>query len=47
MVLGLPGHTLGHIGYVGDGKLFCGDVLFLQAAGEYLRHDGADVFFLE
>ncbi|MCE7642359.1 hydroxyacylglutathione hydrolase [Vibrio fluvialis] len=33
MVLGLPGHTLGHIGYVGDGKLFCGDVLFSAGCG--------------
>ncbi len=32
-VLGLPGHTLGHIGYVGDGKLFCGDVLFSGGCG--------------
>lgn len=33
MVLGLPGHTLGHIGYVGDSKLFCGDVLFSAGCG--------------
>ncbi len=33
LVLGLPGHTLGHIGYVGDGKLFCGDVLFSGGCG--------------
>ncbi len=33
MVLDLPGHTLGHIGYVGDGKLFCGDVLFSAGCG--------------
>ena len=32
-VLGLEGHTLGHIGYVGDGKLFCGDVLFAAGCG--------------
>lgn len=32
-VLGLEGHTLGHIGYVGDGKLFCGDVLFSAGCG--------------
>ncbi|WP_165312073.1 hydroxyacylglutathione hydrolase [Vibrio ziniensis] len=32
-VLGLPGHTLGHIGYAGDGKLFCGDVLFSAGCG--------------
>lgn len=33
IVLGLPGHTLGHVGYVGDGKLFCGDVLFSAGCG--------------
>lgn len=33
MVLGLPGHTLGHIGYVGDSKIFCGDVLFSAGCG--------------
>ncbi|MEH0687655.1 hydroxyacylglutathione hydrolase [Vibrio cholerae] len=32
-VVGLEGHTLGHIGYVGDGKLFCGDVLFSAGCG--------------
>ncbi|MGD8117491.1 hydroxyacylglutathione hydrolase [Vibrio sp. TRT 29B02] len=32
-VLGLEGHTSGHIGYVGDGKLFCGDVLFSAGCG--------------
>ena len=33
MVLDIGGHTLGHIGYVGDGKLFCGDVLFSAGCG--------------
>lgn len=33
LILGLPGHTHGHIGYVGDGKLFCGDVLFSAGCG--------------
>lgn len=33
LVLGLEGHTNGHIGYVGDGKLFCGDVLFSAGCG--------------
>ena len=33
LVLGLPGHTKGHIGYVGDEKLFCGDVLFSAGCG--------------
>lgn len=33
LVLNLPGHTQGHIGYVGDSKLFCGDVLFSAGCG--------------
>lgn len=32
-VIGLPGHTLGHIAYLGDNKLFCGDVLFSAGCG--------------
>ena len=28
-----PGHTLGHIVYVGDGRLFCGDTLFSAGCG--------------
>lgn len=33
LVMDVPGHTLGHIAYVGDGKLFCGDVLFSAGCG--------------
>lgn len=33
MVFGLLGYILGYIGYVGDGKLFCGDVLFFVGCG--------------
>lgn len=33
LVLDLAGHTAGHIGVVGDGKLFCGDVLFSAGCG--------------
>lgn len=32
-VLDIPGHTLGHIAYVGDGLLFCGDTLFSAGCG--------------
>ncbi|WP_342608176.1 hydroxyacylglutathione hydrolase [Vibrio tritonius] len=32
-VIDLPGHTLGHVGYIGDNKLFCGDVLFSAGCG--------------
>ncbi|OEF23960.1 hydroxyacylglutathione hydrolase [Vibrio rumoiensis] len=33
LVIDVPGHTKGHIAYVGDGKLFCGDVLFSAGCG--------------
>ncbi|WP_257387881.1 hydroxyacylglutathione hydrolase [Tahibacter caeni] len=32
-VLALPGHTTSHIGYHGDGLLFCGDTLFSVGCG--------------
>ncbi|WP_087019483.1 hydroxyacylglutathione hydrolase [Thaumasiovibrio subtropicus] len=32
-VLHVPGHTLGHIAFYGDGKLFCGDTLFASGCG--------------
>ncbi len=32
-VLDIPGHTAGHIGYVGEGWLFCGDTLFACGCG--------------
>jgi hydroxyacylglutathione hydrolase len=32
-VMWLPGHTLGHIAYVNDENLFCGDVLFGAGCG--------------
>lgn len=32
-VLELPGHTLGHIAYLGDDLLFCGDTLFSGGCG--------------
>lgn len=32
-VLWLPGHTLGHIAYVSENYLFCGDVLFGAGCG--------------
>ncbi len=33
-VLDIPGHTSGHIGYYGDGLLFCGDTLFTAGCGK-------------
>jgi hydroxyacylglutathione hydrolase len=32
-VLEIPGHTLGHIAFVGGGALFCGDTLFAAGCG--------------
>lgn len=32
-VMWLPGHTLGHIAYVNESYLFCGDVLFSAGCG--------------
>jgi hydroxyacylglutathione hydrolase len=32
-VLDIPGHTAGHIAYVGDGVVFCGDTLFAAGCG--------------
>ncbi|MFL6549918.1 MAG: hydroxyacylglutathione hydrolase [Povalibacter sp.] len=32
-VLDVPGHTAGHVAYVGHGSLFCGDTLFSAGCG--------------
>lgn len=32
-VLSVPGHTRGHVAYLGDGRLFCGDTLFVAGCG--------------
>ncbi len=32
-VLDVPGHTAGHIAYIGHNKLFCGDTLFSAGCG--------------
>ena len=32
-VLAIPGHTLSHVGYAGQGWLFCGDTLFSLGCG--------------
>lgn len=32
-VLAVPGHTLSHVAYVGEGCLFCGDTLFSLGCG--------------
>lgn len=35
-ILALPGHTQEHIGYLSEGNLFCGDVLFSAGCGRLL-----------
>ncbi|MEZ5480406.1 MAG: hydroxyacylglutathione hydrolase [Thiolinea sp.] len=32
-VMDIPGHTAGHIAYLGEGSLFCGDTLFGNGCG--------------
>lgn len=32
-VIAVPGHTLSHVAYVGEGHLFCGDTLFSLGCG--------------
>jgi len=32
-ILGVPGHTEGHVAYFGEGLLFCGDTLFAAGCG--------------
>ncbi|MDV7105055.1 hydroxyacylglutathione hydrolase [Vibrio sp. TH_r3] len=44
LVLELPGHTKGHLGYLGDGKLFCGDVLFSAGCGRIFEGTAEQMF---
>jgi len=43
-VLDIPGHTKGHIGFLIEGKLFCGDALFAAGCGR-LHSGPAEVLF--
>lgn len=36
-ILDLPGHTIGHLGYMIDEHLFCGDVLFSAGCGRVME----------
>lgn len=42
-VLGIPGHTLGHIAYYGHGLLFCGDTLFSAGCGRLFEGTAAQM----
>ena len=43
-VMELPGHTKEHIGFFGDKKLFCGDVLFSGGCGRVFTKKYDDMF---
>ncbi len=43
-VLDLPGHTAGHVGYVGGGALFCGDTLFAAGCGRLFEGTPAQMY---
>ncbi|HEX9628270.1 MAG TPA: hydroxyacylglutathione hydrolase [Acidiferrobacterales bacterium] len=42
-VLDVPGHTAGHIAYVGHGLLFCGDTLFSAGCGRLFEGTAAQL----
>lgn len=44
VVMDLKGHTPGHIGYFGDKRLFCGDVLFSVGCGQVLDGTMSDMY---
>ncbi|MCX7946081.1 MAG: hydroxyacylglutathione hydrolase [Hydrogenophilus sp.] len=43
-VLGVPGHTRGHLAYYGQGALFCGDTLFSCGCGRLFEGTAAQMF---
>jgi len=42
-VLDVPGHTAGHIAYVGEGAVFCGDTLFACGCGRLFEGTAAQM----
>lgn len=42
-VIALPGHTLGHVAYIGEGLLFCGDTLFSLGCGRIFEGTAAQM----
>lgn len=43
-VLAVPGHTLGHLAYYGNGCLFCGDTLFAGGCGRLFEGTPAQMY---
>ena len=43
-VLAVPGHVREHIAFYGDGRLFCGDTLFLAGCGRIFTGTAAQLF---
>jgi hydroxyacylglutathione hydrolase len=43
-VIGVPGHTRGHIAYYGAGMLFCGDTLFSCGCGRLFEGTPEEMF---
>ncbi|WED21161.1 hydroxyacylglutathione hydrolase [Vibrio sp. JC009] len=43
-IMELPGHTNDHIGYFGDEKLFCGDVLFSAGCGRIFEGSAEQMY---
>ncbi|THF67474.1 hydroxyacylglutathione hydrolase [Pseudothauera nasutitermitis] len=43
-VLGVPGHTAGHVAYYAPGLLFCGDTLFAAGCGRLLGGSAAQLY---
>jgi hydroxyacylglutathione hydrolase len=43
-VLDVPGHTAGHIAFVGHGALFCGDTLFSAGCGRLFEGTAGQMF---
>lgn len=42
-VLGVPCHTRGHVAYLADGNLFCGDTLFVAGCGRFFEGDAREM----
>jgi len=42
-VIGVPGHTRGHVAYLGHGMLFCGDTLFSAGCGRLFEGSPSDL----